>query len=249
MNYSAQDIKQMSRRAYPQSYRDENRRSFVRAITAKILTSKRKHSAETYAQSIWHDDEEVLQILKGISHPTNRGEFPQVQSARVLPMLSPAAASSKVLALGTVLDMAGLTSIAIPFVGGAGRPASPVFVGESNAMPIVDLVTNAAVLGPATKIALGAAISNEVQAASADTATTIVSNALAASVEQGSDFVLFGNAAATPSQPAGLLHGITATPSSGATGAEGIADDLGALADAIGANGIKNSDLGRQRCR
>jgi hypothetical protein len=74
-----------------------------------------------------------------------------------------------------------------------------------------------------------AAISNEIQVASAETAVSIVTQALAAAVEQGSDAVLFGSGAATSSQPVGLLHGITPIASSGEKGATGAADDLGLI--------------------
>ena len=66
-------------------------------------------------------------------------------------MLAPAAASSRLLALGSRLSLDGITSITLPFVGGQGRPVGP-FVAEGGPIPVFDLVTGGAVLGPARKI-------------------------------------------------------------------------------------------------
>ena len=74
--------------------------------------------------------------------------------------------------------------------------------------------------------------------ASASNAETIIGDALALSTAQSLDAALFSNAAATPSAPAGLLNGVVPIASAAKTGAEGVADDLGALAGAIGAAGI-----------
>ena len=243
MRYATQDIRRMSRHAFPQADRDENRRSFVRACAAKVLTIRRKASPLAFAQTVWAEDEIAQTMLRAISSPTDRIAFPGIQAARVLPMLSPNAASSKLLALGMIIDLTGLSSIKLPYVGGTGRPSQPIFVPEGSPSPVVNLLTSAATLGPACKIVLNAAVSDEVQTASAETAEKIVSDALAIAVQQGVDAALFSNAAATSSNPAGLLNGVTATPSSGEAGATGVADDLGLIADAIGANGVGTDDL------
>jgi hypothetical protein len=242
-SYTAQDIRTLSRRRYPDAYASENRKSFVRACTAKVLTTRRKANPLGFLQSLWPDDEVAQHMLRGISSPTGRAAFPEIQSARVLPALSPNAASSKLFSLGMIVDMAGVTTIKVPFVGGSGRPASPAFVPEGAPSPMVDLVVSAPTLGPTCKISLGAAITDEIQSASAGTAEAIVAAALSIAVQQGTDVVLFGNGAATASQPAGLLNNVTPTPSSGTTGAEGVADDLALIAGAIGAAGIATDDL------
>jgi hypothetical protein len=242
-NYTSADIRNLSRKRFPDAYASENRKSFIRACTAKVLTVRRKATPLMFTQAVWPDDEICQHMLKGMSSPTDRGVFPEIQSARVLPMLAPNAASSRVLSLGTILDLAGLTSIKLPFVGGSGRPAAPAFVAEGAPLPMVDLIVSALTLGPTCKVSLGAAITDEIQQASAATAEQIVAAALAIAVEQGTDVVLFGNAAATPAQPAGILNGVASIPSAGTDGAAGVADDLGLIADAIGTKGISSDDL------
>jgi hypothetical protein len=87
------------------------------------------------------------------------------------------------------------------------------------------------------------ALTRETQEASAGTAEAIISNALAVAAEQSLDAALLGSAAASAIAPAGILHGVTAIPSAGKVGAEGVADDLALLAGAIGGNGIASDDM------
>ena len=69
MQYATQDIRRMSRRAFPQAYRDENRRSFVRACAAKVLTTRRKASPLAFAQTVWAEDEIAQTMLQGDLEP------------------------------------------------------------------------------------------------------------------------------------------------------------------------------------
>ena len=117
------------------------------------------------------------------------------------------------------------------------------FVAEGSPGPVVDLALSATTLGPAKKLLILAALTRETQAASAGTAEAIICNALAVSAEQSLDSALLGNSAASAIQPAGILNGVTAIPSAGKTGAEGVADDLALLAGAIGAAGINPDDM------
>ena len=72
MQYATQDIRPMSRRAFSQADRDENRRSFIRACAAKVLTTRRKASPLAFAQTVWAKDEIAQTMLRAISSPTDR---------------------------------------------------------------------------------------------------------------------------------------------------------------------------------
>jgi hypothetical protein len=50
----------------------------------------------------------------------------QIQSNKVLPLLAPNAASSRLFALAVQLDL--ITSLRLPFIAGSGRPLVPGFV-------------------------------------------------------------------------------------------------------------------------
>jgi hypothetical protein len=159
-------------------------------------------------------------------------------------MLAPDAASSRLLSLGRTFDLSGINTIRLPFVGGAGRPADPVFIAEAAPAPVVNLATSGAILGPTCKVLIQSAITGELQSASAETAEAIIGQALSISTEQSLDTALFSsNAAVAGVSPAGILHGVTGIPSGGATGVAGCAADLAALAGAIGAAGVSIDDM------
>ena len=138
------------------------RRSFDRAAAALVMTHRRDSEARSFLKNAWRDDDDAEVILKAASSPLmTTGSFPQIQATRVLPMLAPDSASSKLLAMGANLDLTGIATIKIPYIGGAGRPAQPAFTAEGAPIPIANLSTNAATLGPTCKIAIGAAVSME----------------------------------------------------------------------------------------
>jgi hypothetical protein len=78
MQYATQNIRRMSRRAFSQADRDENRRSFIRACAAKVLTIRRKASPLAFAQTVWAEDEIAQTMLRAISSPTDRAAFPEI---------------------------------------------------------------------------------------------------------------------------------------------------------------------------
>jgi Phage capsid family len=216
------------------------RRSFVRAIAAMTIAARDNVNADAVLARAFPGDAGAQRVLKAATSPTTSAGFPQSQTMRVLPQLAPQSASSRLLALATPVDLTGITTIRVPYIGATGRPPVP-FVGEGQVMPITNLMLSSLTIGPAKKLLIGSTLTREVQEASGNNAERIISDALSVSAEQSLDALLFSNAAATAAAPAGLLNGLTAIPSAGTKGAEGAADDLGLLADAIAAAGI-NAD-------
>ena len=162
----------------------------------------------------------------------------------LLPMLAPQSASARLLALSTSLSLVGVFDISLPFIGNAGPPVVP-FVAEGGVMPIVHrprpvLSTK---LGPKKKLLIGAALAKEVQAGSGDKAAAIIGSALAVRAERDMDALLFSDAAATTIAPAGILNGVSAIPSAGKTGIEGVTDDMALLAEALATAGISSSGM------
>jgi hypothetical protein len=120
-----------------------------------------------------------------------------------------------------------------------------VFIAEGAPAPVADLSTSGAILGPACKVLVQAAITGELQSASAETAERIIGMALSYSAAQSLDAAFFSSNAAVPgTSPAGILHGITAIISgAGGTGVNGCATDLSAIAGQIGKGGVSIDDL------
>ena len=218
------------------------RRSFVRACVAIALGSKRGAEPGRIVKSF--DDARAEMILKAASSAitTTSASALQLTSTTVLPLLAPASASARLLAMARPLDLNGLHAIKLPYIGQSGRPPA-VFVAEDTPGPVVDLTISTVTLGPTCKLFILTALTREMMMASASNAETIFSDALAVSAAQSLDAALFSNAAATSSTPAGLLNGVTSIPSAAATGAAGVAADLALLAGAIGSAGIDPSSM------
>jgi hypothetical protein len=235
-------------RADPLARDSMARRSFVRAACSLAMTTTRGRTRQSatpseFIRSNWRDDDAAPLILRAASNPLETSSFAQVQAYKVLPMLAPDAASSKLLNMGAKLSLDGISSIALPYVGGSGRPVQPAFVAEGQPAPVVDLSTSGAILGPTCKVLVQAAITGELQSASAETAEAVLGQALAISTAQSLGAALFSANAAVPGvSPAGILHGAVPIASAGGNGAPGVADNLGLLLQSISNSGINIDD-------
>jgi hypothetical protein len=88
-------------------------------------------------------------------------------------------------------------------------------------------------VGPVRKVALIAALSNELENYSAPVASVVISHLLRVSVNNGALKVLLSANAATAAAPAGLLHGVAPI-----TAGASISEDIQALLGAISSSGI-----------
>jgi hypothetical protein len=221
-----------------------DRKSVVRACTAMAATAHMGiHTAPEFMRRSWPTDVKAEHIVKSAIPPFDSNSMWAVQSVNVLPTLAPSAASSRLLAMGNVMNLDGINSIKVPYIGGSGRPRTPPFTGEGSVFPIYNLSTSGPVLGPTRAVKIGAAITNELQAASAGAAEQIVGRALQISCTQAFDSVLFDANPASATRPAGILN--TKTPITAATGGglTAAAADLAAIADAIAQAGVDSSDM------
>jgi hypothetical protein len=234
----------------PRALAAMQRRSFHRAVAAMAMSTSRGRTSTgqrpgEILKAYWADDDAAGQILKAASSPLTTSGFAAIQAQRVIPQLAPDCASSKLLAMGTQVSLDGISSVRLPYIGYAGRPATPMFVAEGQPAPVPNLSTSGAVLGPVCKALIIAGVSGELQSASAETAERVIAKALSISVEQSQDAALFSTNAAVPgTSPAGILNGATHLTSAGGTsGAASVADDLCALAATISHQGIGVDDL------
>jgi hypothetical protein len=235
----------------PTALAAKSRRSFNRAVAAMAMSARRGTTSsgtrpEEVLRDNWADDDAAGRILKAASSPLTTSGFAAIQAQKVLPQLAPDCTSSKLLAMGAQLDLSGINSIRLPYIGYSGRPATSMFVPEGQPAPVPNLSTSGAILGPVCKVLILAGISGELQSASAETAERVIAEALAISVEQSQDAKLFSaDAAVAGTSPAGLLNGLTPLTSVGSAGggAAAVADDLGLLAGTISHHGIGIDDL------
>jgi hypothetical protein len=142
--------------------------------------------------------------------------------------LVPMSAGADLLQRGIQLSLDGLASVHIPGIA----PPTIGFVAESMPIPAYTEPTTAGPVLQPYKLGALVGLSNELMAMSG--AEDLIRQALIESVGPGLDMVLFGTAAATAAQPAGLRNGIAGlTPAAPGDKAQACVDDLQALAAAI----------------
>jgi hypothetical protein len=142
------------------------------------------------------------------------------------------------------LDLTGINQLDIPI---ASNPASApaIFIAEGRPAPVVQSILSKMTLGPACKTLIIAAVSNELESATPQTASAVIARVLSDRTNIGIDKAVFSSGAATSAQPAGLLNGATGVaataPSASIMTSEAAAADVGNLLGAIGAAGIDPS--------
>ena len=102
----------------PTLLRAAERRSFVRAATAIFLGGQKEHGrTDRILRSM--DDPLATKIVKAATQPTESDDLSalHLQSVAILPLLAPAAASARLLALATSVDMTGVATISVPHIG------------------------------------------------------------------------------------------------------------------------------------
>lgn len=197
----------------------EWRRSFVQDATIKALARMRKTSAD-----------EIRLELRGAVEPMKAANYPGGTVAKLM-LLAPTSAAAKLFELATKVDLAGISSFSFPL---ASTFTEAKFVAEGFPISVGQGSFAGMPLGPVKKVALIAALSSELETASARVASTIIEHVLKVAVGNGLAKVLFSDDAAVPDiAPPGLLFGVTPIPA-GAS----MSEDLSALVGAISASGI-----------
>jgi hypothetical protein len=215
------------------------RRSWCRAIAAKVLAVNTFGDAAKIAKGTWPNDDRALMITRGAVTPTTSAGLWTYDPVVAYRSLAPSSAALALFKMGMALDLTGVTTIRIPVV-----PTNPlpVFVGEGMPGPVVQRNIHSTILGPLRKLLLLATVTGELNDCTPETASVVVGRILADSVEHSIDAAAFSSNADDGVTPAGLLHAVI--PVTAATaGPDALAEDLGALTGAIGANGISTSDV------
>jgi hypothetical protein len=215
------------------------RQSWHRVVTANALAALKRSDPADVLKSAWPSYQRAALILRAAQSPTSTDDFPAFDKTGIFQSLAPSSAALQLFGRGLQLDLAGIITIRIPNF--ASLSPAPIFVGEGKPAPNVHWTFDAIVLGPARKVLILAAVTGELDGATADTASAVIGRILADSSNKSIDAVAFGTAAADEDQPAGLLHGVTPLAPA-AAGPDAMTEDLGALTGAIGAAGIDTTE-------
>jgi len=218
-----------------------DRRSLIRAFTAKALAPAPGEDAGEILRRAWPADREAELILRAAVSPTTTADFPAITTASVLPALAPMSASARLFVRCLQIDLAGISKVRVPYAAVAPQPG---FIAEGGSAPVSQFSLAGVEVGPARKILIMAAVTGELEKATRETASTIVGNALANAVAKTVDAAAFDDVAADTTRPAGLLYNVTPlTAAATGTIAEMIAADIAALATAIADADISADDM------
>jgi Phage capsid family len=206
--------------------------SFVRLLTAKVISRVRGEPIREVAARIWPDDRVVNEFLTRaasapamVSTPSWAGALAHTIVADAVTALSAASAGAKVLSQGLLLTWDGAGAIAVPtFVAGAGNAS---FVKEGDPIPVRQLSVTDTFLTP-YKLATISALTREMVESS--NAEALIEDTLVKSAGLALDAALFGTAASSAAAPAGLLYNIaTLPPSANADPFGAVFEDVTAL--------------------
>jgi hypothetical protein len=216
------------------------RRSLIRALTAKTLAAAGKGYEADVLKTTWPGDSQAATVLRAVSSPTSTGSFFAIQPTALLRNLAPSSAALKLFAAGLQVDLSGINSVLVPKIA---MPPTAVFVAEGAPSPALQYSTANTQVGPLKKILFGIVVSRELQESTPGTASGVLGAIMDAQASRSIDVVAFGAGAATAAQPAGLLNGLVALTASTATGQLAVIEDVAALAAAIAAANVDPSDM------
>jgi hypothetical protein len=205
-------------------------RSALRSVARRALLAAKSASKGHPEKNPWPDDRAVDWLHRSPVAPTKIADIQSIAQVRVhfLPSLVPQSAAAAILSQSVQFSFDGVASISVPsmtlpFAG---------FVGEAQAIPVLQGTTSANVPMTPSKFAAIVTLTREmIEGGDAEAAVTQV---LQENIGGSLDAAFFNNSAAVATvSPAGILNGaINVTPA--ATGAGDIAADIANLAQALG---------------
>jgi hypothetical protein len=209
---------------------------FVRLLTTLAIARATHRPPSQIAAWLWPSDKTLGGLLtRAATAPamtTVAGWAAELAHRIVrdgLTGLGPAAAGAQLLLRSLVLAFDGYGLISAPaFVAGAGNAG---FVAEGAPIPVRQFAATAALLQPYKLASIGVLTREMIESSNAE---FLVGDVLMRSAAAALDVALFGSAAATPAQPAGLRNGVTAlTPSAATDSFAAFFEDVATLINAV----------------
>lgn len=221
---------------------DLERRSWSRVLAAMALSElQQRANPRTILKSHWPTDDRAALLLKAAQSPTDttNSGLPAAASVTTWRSLAPGSAAWRLFDHNSALrlDLSGFNTIEMPNI--AALPPAPVFVEEGEPAPVVQWTWGKTVLGPAKKVLVIAALSDELERSTPESAAAIMGRVLSDATNKSIDVVAFDTNAGDDVRPPGLCHGVSPITASAATNpGDAMIEDLAALAGQIGGNGI-----------
>lgn len=222
----------------------EPAQTLFRACGVAVLAYARHASPEQVAAELWADDE----LLKGyLLHqkaavepalttvPEWAGNLARETWGEFLNLLLPESVYAQLSAIGARFTFGNAGKIMLPARNKDPNLAGD-FIGENQPIPVKKGSIVTSVLTP-KKLAVISAYSREMAVVSAGQIEAYIRQFMVEDTAQVIDAKLLDNVAANAVRPAGLLNGVTLTPSAGSTLADIITDVKAAMTPILTANG------------
>lgn len=229
--------------------REDHKDVLFKMATANLIAHVSKSRPDEVAASIYGGDDRMAAVMKAAVAPADTqtagwaAELVQQSYGAFLDEMRGVSVFAALRAQTMSLDFNGQGSIKIPrrdLSGTHGTDMAGAWVGELGVIPVKKLALTSQTLSE-NKVAVISAMSSEIMNQSVPALEQIVRQAMIDDTAEALDSSLLDNvAAAAGIRPAGLLHGVTGTASSGATSSN-IITDIRTLLTAL-----TNANLGSQ---
>jgi hypothetical protein len=220
------------------------RRAWSRVLASLALAEIHKGNPRQILRASWPDDARAALILRSATSPTDTVALPGQATVVTWRSLSPSSAAWRLFSHESALrlDLTGIATIGMPNV--ASLPPAPVFVAEGVAAGVVQWQWSRTTLGPAKKILVLSAVTNELMNATPENAASIIGRVLSDATAKSIDTICFDTAPADAIRPAGLCHSVAPITASAATDhGAALIEDLANLAGQIAGNGVDASSV------
>jgi len=213
----------------------------IRAVATQVLAHLHRRQTELVVEEAgWSGDralEAMLHHRAAISPATTTatGWAAELASgnanANFIASLGPAgSAASRLIAAGVQVNLTGLATIDLPWPTSMPTVA---FVGEGQPIPVGQPVFGGGTVGPAKKMALILAYTNDLSERSLPDAALVITRTLQEAAARSLDSVLFDNQPGSALRPPGLLNGVTPISATTGGGLAAASADVGKLVGAI----------------
>lgn len=149
-------------------------------------------------------------------------------------------AAAQLMSVSPIVDLANVGAVALPTAGTGFSGAA--FVAEGSPIPAISGSFGAAIVGPPSKLAMIAGLTEDLAHYSAANAEIVIGEAMEDAATRSLDGELFSTTASSASRPAGLLNGVTPITATSGGGLAAMVKDVqnlvGAISDAGGGANI-----------
>jgi HK97 family phage major capsid protein len=203
---------------------------FAKMATSALVAHIQGKSFEAAAAQTFESDRELQAVVKAAVDPAMTSvsgwasELTRSGFGDFLAAMGPTSFYAQLAAAGTTIQFGANQSITLPTQGGAIGDLAGSFVSEGSLIPVKRSTYSSKVLNR-NKMAVISHMSREISQCSIPSLQSLVTAQILSDTQYAIDAALISANPAVPGKsPAGLLNGVTMTPSAGSTAADVLTD-------------------------